>query len=141
MVVATIVALTASFWLAPLGSRVGAHTNAVELVENSMMLIGAAAMVVLALAFRPLGALLSKRLVLWVGVRSFSLYLVHEPVVTALAFAFQLTSSPLWFLCLAVMLSLGLTALFYRLIEAPAVVIAHRAGWSKERPDPAAAVG
>ncbi len=85
-------------------------------------------MIMLALAFHPFGDLLSRRPVHWLGVRSYSLYLVHEPIVVALALDFRLTNAPIWFAIVAIALSIAVAAAFYRLVERPAVRLAHRVG-------------
>jgi len=66
-------------------------------------------------------------LIHWVGVRSFSLYLVHEPIVVSVAFALHATS-PLQVALFAVPLSLLAAGIFFRLVELPSQRFAGAAG-------------
>lgn len=63
----------------------------------------------------------------WLGRRSFSLYLVHEPIVISVAVLFA-TTSPALAMAVAVPVSLAVAALFYRLVEVPAQTLANRVG-------------
>lgn len=71
------------------------------------------------------GRVAAARPIQWLGKRSFSLYLVHEPIVVALA---MLTGSanPVLSLALSVPTSLVVAAAFYRWIECPAHLFAKR---------------
>ncbi len=64
----------------------------------------------------------------WVGRRSFSLYLVHEPVVVTVAFALGATPSPALLMVTAAPLALIAAALFYRAVEAPSHRLSRRVG-------------
>lgn len=63
----------------------------------------------------------------WLGMISFSLYLVHEPIVVALAFLLGPGSGPL-LVTLAVPVSLLAGWLFYRVVELPAHHASRRFG-------------
>ncbi|MDQ0147984.1 peptidoglycan/LPS O-acetylase OafA/YrhL [Pseudarthrobacter niigatensis] len=54
----------------------------------------------------------------WLGTRSFSLYLVHEPVVMAIAFGLRITD-PLLVVAIAMPASFVLAEGFFRLMERP----------------------
>lgn len=70
---------------------------------------------------------LSSRAVQWLGVRSFSLYLVHLPLVSATVLVLGGTP-PLWIvLLIALPAALLTTAVFYRLVELPSHRLARRA--------------
>lgn len=62
----------------------------------------------------------------WLGSRSFSLYLVHEPVVVSLGILFRPTWWPATALSLPV--SLLLAEIFWRTVEGPGMRIAQRLG-------------
>lgn len=90
-------------------------------------LLGACLAIVLALHWAPARTALERPWVLWVGVRSFSLYLVHEPITV--------TSAALWpdlGLALRLVLVLGLSLVvahvFHRIVERPAHSLSRRAG-------------
>lgn len=88
---------------------------------------GAALTVLLAVLWPPLRAGLEARPVQWLGRVSFSLYLVHVPILATLVYLF---GYPRWWLaCLvAVPLSLGAAALFRRWVEAPSHRLSRAAG-------------
>jgi peptidoglycan/LPS O-acetylase OafA/YrhL len=106
--------LTAGWWLP--GSA-----NPAALVAA-----GACLAVVAALTVGGFGGFLESAPMQWTGKRSFSLYLVHEPLVVALAFALGGRPSPLPFALLAIPLALALAAVFFRCVEYPAHRLARR---------------
>ena len=79
---------------------------------------GATLLVFLATEWTGLQRSLSTRPVLWLGTVSFSLYLVHEPIVISARYLF----GPDWLILEsigAVIVSLGVAQIFYMLIEGP----------------------
>jgi len=64
----------------------------------------------------------------WVGKRAFSLYLVHEPLVVALAFLIGTSLPPWLFVIVCLVASLGICSLFFRFIEKPSHAFARQAG-------------
>ena len=81
----------------------------------------------------------------WAGSRSFSLYLIHEPIVVSMAFVTG-SSHPVLAAAVAVPLSLAAAELFFRGVERPSHVLAQRIGRRIEPPAttdgaPEAAVG
>lgn len=66
-------------------------------------------------------------LVHWLGTRSFSLYLVHEPIVLSVVFSLQATN-PFQVAACAVPASLVGAEIFFRLVERPSHRLAHLAG-------------
>lgn len=89
-----------------------------EIPSPPAVLLGAAILVFLA-AFWPTAAgVLERRSVQWLGKVSFSLYLVHEPIVIAAGVVVG-EDRPWLALPLAVLVALPLAALFFRFIEAP----------------------
>lgn len=88
---------------------------------------GAALTVLLAVLWPPLQAGLELRPVQWLGRVSFSLYLVHVPIIATLVYLFGM--SRWWLACLiAVPLSLVTAEAFQRWIEAPAHRLARTVG-------------
>jgi peptidoglycan/LPS O-acetylase OafA/YrhL len=76
----------------------------------------------------------------WLGKRSFSLYLVHEPLVVSVALLLGPRSSPAEVVAISLPLALVLSELFFRCLEAPTHRAARaiaRAG--RRRPAPAGA--
>ncbi|MCD5341613.1 acyltransferase [Arthrobacter sp. AK04] len=63
----------------------------------------------------------------WLGSRSFSLYLVHEPIVVSVAFCLEETN-PFTIAALSVPLTLLVTEVFFRSVEKPSQRLARAAG-------------
>jgi peptidoglycan/LPS O-acetylase OafA/YrhL len=74
-----------------------------------------------ALSDRRAKALLNHTLVLWTGRASYSLYLVHATVLYALLYALIGTRYLPWLVPLYLVLTTLVTAVFYRLVEVPAM--------------------
>lgn len=87
--------------------------------------IASAIIIVMALHCKPIRAMFSSRLLLWIGLRSFSLYLVHEPIIVAASKLFgegqQWASIPL-----GIAVSIGVTVLFFRFVEQPSTALSKR---------------
>lgn len=87
----------------------------------------AAVVVVMALHCRTAVRLLTVRVLLWCGAISFSLYLVHEPIVVALVRV--LGEDRLWIaLPVGVVVALGVAAVFQRAVEQPAATLSRWIG-------------
>ncbi len=96
-------------------------------IENVLIGLGATGVVVV--ASLPLGALpelLRKRPVHWLGSRSFSLYLVHEPIIVSAAIVVDGGLAPVPFVLLVLPIALLAGEAFYRGIEHPAHLLARR---------------
>lgn len=63
----------------------------------------------------------------WLGSRSYSLYLVHDPIVTAIGFALRTPPNPLWFVPVSAGIAIVAAELFYRGVERPSLRLAARA--------------
>ncbi len=68
------------------------------------------------------------RVIQWLGTISFSLYLVHEPIVVSTAHLLGGHASPLLTLAIAVPASLAIAQLFYRCMEGPSHRISQAVG-------------
>lgn len=103
-----------------------AHAFAVAL---PFILVGAAVLVVLAAAWPPLIATLSRSFPQWMGRISFSLYLTHEPVIVSVGKLLPVQLA--WVVpIIAIPISVVVAVIFFRLVEAPAHRLAQRAGRS-----------
>jgi peptidoglycan/LPS O-acetylase OafA/YrhL len=93
-------------------------------VARGLETLGAATAIFMALHCPPVRRALERRPTQWLGKRSFSLYLVHEPIVVSVALL--LGGQPaLWLTAaLAVPASLLAAEIFYRLVERPAISLA-----------------
>jgi peptidoglycan/LPS O-acetylase OafA/YrhL len=74
----------------------------------------------------------------WLGSRSFSLYLVHEPLIVSAALLMN-TPNPVLVMAVTVPASLLLAEVFFRLVEDPSRRLANRAGRAAHRPEPSVA--
>jgi peptidoglycan/LPS O-acetylase OafA/YrhL len=125
-----VLAVTSRWWL------VG-HEDAAGITEGvvrALVLVGAAGIVVLVLVGTA-DRCMRARPVSWLGSRSYSLYLVHEPIVVTLALAGAVTALSPVFVATAVASSLAAAELFHRLVERPAVALAATAARSTARVD------
>jgi peptidoglycan/LPS O-acetylase OafA/YrhL len=88
----------------------------VRAITLPFILVGVCALVLLAETFPPLIRFFSSRIVAWLGLISFSLYLVHEPIIIGAAF---LTHGAVWAVLIAVVVSFVVAQLFYMFVERP----------------------
>lgn len=88
-----------------------------------LALAGITVLILAAVNFSPLRSLFASRVLGWFGLISFSLYLVHEPLVIASAYLFD---RPLVGIAVAVPVSLGLAYVFHLLVERPAHRLSRR---------------
>jgi peptidoglycan/LPS O-acetylase OafA/YrhL len=96
-------------------------------IENALITLGAAGLVLVAsLPFGAVPGLLRKRPVNWLGLRSFSLYLVHEPIIVSLVILTDDSLAPVLFVLIAVPAAMLAAEGFYRAIERPAHNFARR---------------
>ncbi len=111
--------------LAPLG-----HAAAVDWSQGPIVL-GAAVMVVAATHCPPLQRMLTWRPVAWLGAISFSLYLIHEPLIITMA---SVTDAARWTLLTAVPLALVTAWVFCLVVERPAHRLSRAVrGWAAAR--------
>ena len=117
-----------SYWSVLSRSPVG-RTALYELAAARALAVAGAALAVVLVAHNPLTrAPFERRPVQWLGLRSFSLYLVHEPIVVSIALILG-AAAPLWLtLAIAVPVALLLAEGFYRLVERPSIRLSHRVG-------------
>lgn len=92
-------------------------------------------------AWQPTIRLGNQPILRWLGLRSFSIYLVHEPIILSVAFALR-SSDPIAVALFAVPLSLVTAEIFFRLVERPshrlASVVGRVVGNSPSRSEKAA---
>lgn len=105
-----------------------------DAVGSGGSFVGACLTVFLALHWPPARAILGRRPWLWLGTVSFSLYVIHEPIIVAVALL--LPSGVGGWVTPVVALPLALLAAtaFYRLVEGPAHRLARAVGRGVEGP-------
>lgn len=96
-------------------------------LEIFLASLGGALLIFAFVAWQPASTLGTRPLTRWLGLRSFSLYLVHEPILIALTFAMRSTDV-LQMTLLTLPLSLLAAELFFRLVEQPSQRLAAAAG-------------
>ena len=111
-----------SYWLLYPYAENTVLTNA----TRPVILVGAVLVVLAAALWAPLRRILSTRLVQWLGLISFSLYLVHDPIVVALAY---LLDGSRWVVPLAIAASILVAVGFFFAVERPS----HRLAQSVRR--------
>ncbi|MEJ5912901.1 acyltransferase family protein [Pseudokineococcus sp. 1T1Z-3] len=125
--VVAVLLLTVEASLFLVGDGVEVLRDELRGVALSLQLLGACLAVLLAAHWAPAVRWLSGRRVQWVALRSFSLYLVHEPVVVS--------SAALWpgapvavHVVVGLVGGLVLSDLFFRAVEHPAHLLSRRVG-------------
>lgn len=132
-VVAIVLLLSASWTLTPLLGHGIASS-----VSQTPVVLGAAVLVIAAVHCPWLRRMLSWRAIAWLGAISFSLYLVHEPLVVLFA---NVTNGALPTLLIAVPVALAAAWLFSWVVERPAHRLAQRIRARAARVQPARARG
>lgn len=117
-------------------------TTPSEIIQNAMigpMVLGAAMIIFSAMYWAPLKSALECSPAQWLGKISFSLYLIHEPIIVTLGYVMGAELAPMAAV-LGLVLSLLLAPLFFRWIERPshrlAKAIQSRSQPGKRRRDP-----
>ncbi|QIZ97878.1 MULTISPECIES: acyltransferase [unclassified Leifsonia] len=107
----------------------GAVYTPVSAALAAVSLIGVAGVVFIALE-APARRVLETRPVQWAGTRSFSVYLIHEPILVAAALVTRADAWLPWlFVALALLPVILLAAEgFYRVVERPSMLLSQRVG-------------
>jgi peptidoglycan/LPS O-acetylase OafA/YrhL len=127
--VVCLIAIDASWYVDLLG-LVGTPRHDAASLAQVVAAFAGGGFVFAAMAWGAARTTLERPVVRWLGRRSFSLYLVHEPIVVTLAFLTHARLATPFFAALAIPVSLLAAELFYRTVEGPA----HRlAGGVKRR--------
>ncbi|MEJ1230355.1 MAG: acyltransferase [Galbitalea sp.] len=103
-----------------------------QATATALQFFGAFGLVLLAVIWRPASRLLSTRLFRWLGRISFSLYLVHVPIIIAIDGLFG-KSSPLLRIVVSLVIALAIAEAFARFVEQPAHRFSRRLGRASSR--------
>jgi peptidoglycan/LPS O-acetylase OafA/YrhL len=126
IVVLALAALTAQWWFLGLGARDTA-ANCAGVVG---VLVGAALLVMMAMRSTGLSRALMVRPIRWLGTRSFSLYLIHEPIMVSVATIIPNQQNPAVVTLIGLAVSLAFAEIFCRFLERPSHQFARRVGAS-----------
>lgn len=99
--------------------------------------VGACVAVFLALHWPVARALLERRSWQWLGTVSFSLYVIHEPIVVATALLLPAGAAQWATPLIAIPIAILAASAFFRLVEGPSLSLAKLAGRAMDRPRPA----
>ncbi len=112
-------------WMRVEGIISGVHSHG---LANVSSVIGAAMLIAVFVGW-PTGVhALSTKPLAWVGARSYSLYLVHIPLLHFVTDLFNRSTAPVWYVAAILAASLAVSAVFYRWVEAPSTRLAGRIG-------------
>lgn len=134
-VVAVVGLLLVNSWWTVYASTSHAHWLVyVAGLARSLSVVGAIMVIGVAMHWSAAGGALNSRPIRWLGKRSFSLYLVHEPILIAIVFS--LGGNPPLALTLALTIPAALVAaeLFRRVAEEPALRLSRLIGRWVDRP-------
>ena len=101
--------------------------NVILGVASALRTLGAAAVVYVAAFWGPVVRLLSSRFAQWLGVISFSLYLVHVPIALA-AIHLVGAANTVWAMALTVVVAVIVAMFFAKFVERPSHVLSKRVG-------------
>lgn len=102
-------------------------------VVSAASAVGAVVVVAAFAVWRPAVTLGTLRPVRWLGMIAFSLYLVHDPVLTSVAMGLP-TDNSLVVLIIGLPVSLAIAVVFYRVVERPSHRLARSlSGWASAR--------
>jgi peptidoglycan/LPS O-acetylase OafA/YrhL len=104
------------------------YPNAVATLCHGTDVVGAAMLIWLVMSWAGLERALDRRSTQWVGRRSFSLYLTHEPVLVALALLLGGHPNVVVMLAVGVPAALLVAAGFYAVVERPSHRLANAVG-------------
>lgn len=104
---------------------VDVSSRAVQAAVTLVAMAAITASIVLVGLATPLRDIFDSRVMRWLGLVSFSLYLIHEPVL--LAFVYATRADPAWLLA-GLVLCFPVAHLFYRLVERPSHRVAQKIG-------------
>jgi peptidoglycan/LPS O-acetylase OafA/YrhL len=107
-------------------------SRALQGATAGLTTVGAGIMVLAAIHWSPARRILETKAVRWLGTISFSLYLIHEPIVVAFGFVFGPNHAVLA-VATSIIVSLLVAVIFYHLVEKPSHKLSKKAGWRRQK--------
>ena len=117
--------LTSEDWAFGFGDH---HVALLNAVTSAAVSLGACLAIFLAAHHARFSSVLSSRPAHWLGSRSYSLYLIHEPLLVTIAFAMGGRPNVALFLLIVIPSALLVAELFWRAVENPAIGVARWTG-------------
>jgi peptidoglycan/LPS O-acetylase OafA/YrhL len=127
-----------SYWTALALFSHSSRLGDVLALGRTLEAVGAVGAVFIAAYWASCRSLFEHRKIVWLGTRSFSLYLVHEPIVVAVAFLLGAKPPLILVLLIGVPVAFLIADAFCRLVERPSHRLARRVGRLVARHEPPA---
>lgn len=114
-------------------AKLGAASPQAIYLSDWVIALGGLLILTLSIAYAPLRHLLHGRSVMWLGTRSYSIYLLHGTVLFTLIRLHWMNNFSMAMLSIYLFAVLGAAEIFHRLIEVPSMTLGRRFG-SKNPP-------
>ena len=95
-------------------------------IAGPIGIAGAGGLVAFALCGAGFRDVLAMRPMVWLGQRSYTLYLIHEPILVTFVLAFGLTKLTWWWIPFGIAVSIAAAAVTYLIIEQPVLRLIRR---------------
>ena len=102
-------------------------------LAHGLGVIGAALIIVMVLSWRPYSKALETRAIDWLGKRSFSLYLIHDAILTTIVLWLGGHPNPFLLVVLVLPSCFVGIIIFYRLVEYPSHILSTNSGRAVQR--------
>lgn len=99
-----------------------------SVLVDQTSILGAAILIVLSLQWRRLQQVMALRVFAWFGRISYSLYLTHMVVLGTIVYLLHGHVAPMVAVTIVIPVALVVAELFYRLVEAPTILLSRRIG-------------
>ena len=100
---------------------------------HGLGVIGAALIILMVISWRPYSKALEARPIDWLGKRSFSLYLIHDAILTTIVLWLGGHPNPVLLLALVLPSCFVAIAVFYRVVEHPSHILSSNSGRAVQR--------
>ena len=102
-------------------------------LAHGLGVVGAAIIILMVISWRPYSKALESRPIDWLGKRSFSLYLIHDAILTTIVLWLGGHPNPVLLVLLVLPTCLLAVALFYRVVEHPSHILSSNSGRAVQR--------
>jgi peptidoglycan/LPS O-acetylase OafA/YrhL len=102
-------------------------------LAHGLGVVAAALLILMVISWRPYCKALETRPIDWLGTRSFSLYLIHDAILTTIALSLGGHPNPFLLLLLVLPSCLVGITIFYRIVERPSQALSNNVGRAVQR--------